>query len=267
MKNFSHFGTFGDTIYSLCVVKLLGGGNMYIKLNYLDYFCKEILGWTDAGPGAGRYTQEDYDMLAPLLEAQDYIHNVDIYKDQSIDVDFENHYRFHLMGGRWRGNQTECYALTQNLNIHDEEISNALIKLPWLHNAEPISLPQKICVNRTARHHHGEMGESRKVYNTFIKEKLCENGFFVGTEEEHSDFCEEFKCKMKYQKTSDLLELARYINGCELFLGNQSSPLAIAIGLGKNLRYEIRKDYQSEYMTSPHGHGDVWFPRDNIGYF
>lgn len=240
---------------------------MYIKLNYLDYFCKEILGWTDAGPGAGRYTQEDYDMLAPLLEAQDYIHNVDIYKDQSIDVDFENHYRFHLMGGRWRGNQTECYALTQNLNIHDEEISNALIKLPWLHNAEPISLPQKICVNRTARHHHGEMGESRKVYNTFIKEKLCENGFFVGTEEEHSDFCEEFKCKMKYQKTSDLLELARYINGCELFLGNQSSPLAIAIGLGKNLRYEIRKDYQSEYMTSPHGHGDVWFPRDNIGYF
>ena len=263
LKNFSHFGTFGDTIYSLCVVKLLGGGNMYIKLNYLNYFCTQVLGWPNAGPGAGRYTKEDFDMIAPLLEAQEYLHEVSVYENQKIDIDFENHYRFHLLGSRWRGNQTECYALTQNLNIHDEKISKALIKLPWLDNIAPIYQPEKICINRTSRHHHGETGDSKKVYEKFISDDC----FFVGTEQEHTDFCDEFKCDVRYQRTNDLLELARYINGCEMFLGNQSSALAIAIGLGKDLRYEIRKDYQSEYMTSPHGHGDVWFPRDNIGYF
>ena len=115
-------GTFGDTIYSLCVMKMLGGGNLYIKLNALDDFCKNVLGWKDAGPAKGRYTQKDFDILEPLLKAQDYLDHVAVWNGESLDyLELENHWRMHLIKG-WQGNQTECYALTLGMNIHDPNI-------------------------------------------------------------------------------------------------------------------------------------------------
>ena len=120
--NFSNMGTFGDTIYSLCVMKMLGGGNLYIKLNALDDFCKNVLGWKDAGPAKGRYTQKDFDILEPLLKAQDYLDHVAVWNGESLDyLELENHWRMHLIKG-WQGNQTECYALTLGMNIHDPNI-------------------------------------------------------------------------------------------------------------------------------------------------
>jgi hypothetical protein len=75
-QNFITHSTFGDIVYSLCVMKMLGGGDLYVKLDYHDYFTKNVLGWPNAGPAAGRLTQKDYDIVAPLLEAQDYISKV-----------------------------------------------------------------------------------------------------------------------------------------------------------------------------------------------
>jgi hypothetical protein len=51
-----------------------------------------------------------------------------------------------------------------------------------------------------------------------------------------------------------------------MFIGNQSSALSIAIGLGKTYWCEVRADY--ERTKTPHGgYGDTWFPRVNGFYF
>jgi hypothetical protein len=63
-----------------------------------------------------------------------------------------------------------------------------------------------------------------------------------------------------------LLHVAQVIQGSEMFIGNQSSALSIAIGLGKTYWCELRADY--ERLKTPHGgYGDVWFPRTNGFYF
>lgn len=262
--NFSNMGTFGDTIYSLCVMKMLGGGNLYIKLNALDDFCKNVLGWKDAGPAKGRYTQKDFDILEPLLKAQDYLDHVAVWNGESLDyLELENHWRMHLIKG-WQGNQTECYALTLGMNIHDPNIRRKLLFEPWLTPVEPIRIPGKpIVVNKTERHMYGPDSNG---WNTFIKNGLADYAVFVGTDKEHNDFQENYKLKIQHQKTEDLLELTRVIQGCEQFIGNQSAPLSIAIGLGKTYWCEIRADFET--TKTPHGgYGDTWFPRINGFYF
>lgn len=261
-SNFYTVGTFGDTIYSLCLVKLLGGGNMYVKLNAMDKFAQEVLGWRDAGPAKGRLTQQDYDNLEPLLKAQDYLDTVEVWQDQTFDYDFSDHYKYHLISG-WKGNQTECYALTQGMNIQDPDLRKKLLLEPWLTPVQPIIVPGKpIVVNRTVRYLYGE--PSQEWFN-YVENGLGDYAIFVGSKKEHDDFQELFKVKIQYFQTENLLELAQVIQGCEQFIGNQSVALSIAIGLGKSYQCEVRKDYQT--TKTPHGYGDTWFPRINGSYF
>lgn len=260
--NFYTAGTFGDTIYSLNTVKILGGGNMYVKLNALDELARTLLGWPDAGPAKGRYTEKDYQMLEPLLSAQDYLDTVAIWQGETADYDFLDHYKYHMING-WQGNQTECYALTQGMNIHDPELKKKLLFEPWLTPVEPIKIPNKpIVVNRTVRHLYGPPSEEWYYY---VENGLGEMGVFVGTPQEHDDFQKLFNTKIEYYETKDLLELAKVIQGCEQFIGNQSVGLSIAIGLGKSYQCEVRKDFES--TKTDHGYGDVWFPRINGFYF
>lgn len=263
-QSFSTMGTFGDTIYSLCVMKMLGGGDLYVKLDALNDFAKNVIGWVDAGPGKGRYTQADYDMIAPLLKAQDYLHNVTVWNNEPIDhVNLDDHWKMHLLKG-WQGNQTECYALCVGMNIHDPAIRKQVLFEPWLTPVDPIKIAGKpFVVNRTSRHLYGATGTG---WNDFIKNGLADYAVFIGSEQEHAAFEKAFNLKIEYYKTKDLLEVAQVIQGCEQFIGNQSSALSIAIGLGKTFWCEVREDF--EHTKTPHGgYGDVWFPRVNGFYF
>jgi len=69
MTTFSHSGTTGDVLSSLCLVKILGGGDYYLRLNNLDSICRSI-GWGNAGRHSGRMTQRDFDTLEPLMRIQ-----------------------------------------------------------------------------------------------------------------------------------------------------------------------------------------------------
>jgi hypothetical protein len=262
-NNFFTVGSFGDTIYSLNLVKILGGGNMYVKLNAMDDFAQRVLGWKDAGPAKGRYTQQDYDVLEPLLKAQDYLDTVAVWNGEQLDYNFEDHYKYHMIKG-WQGNQTECYALTQGMDIHSPDLRKKLLLEPWLTPVTPTVIPGKpIVVNRTVRYLYGAPSEE---WTTWVENGLGDYGVFVGSEKEHADFEDMFKVKIEYYKTKDLLELAQVIQGCEQFIGNQSVALSIAIGLGKSYQCEVRKDYEN--TRTPHGgYGDTWFPRINGFYF
>ena len=60
----------------------------------------------------------------------------------------------------------------------------------------------------------------------------------VGTPDEHRDFCA-YLGPLPYVATPTFLDLAEVIAGCELLVGNQSAPMAVALGLGKPLVQEV----------------------------
>lgn len=272
MTNFLHAGTFGDTIYAINAIKLLKGGDLFIELEGMDKLAQRMWGGGDAGHHKGRYTKKDIEFLLPLLEHQSYISNTKIWNNETVDYDLRNQYtmwaRRNGILENWVGNQTECYAALCGLDIHKHR-SDLLIN-PWLEPVKPIRIPGKpVIINRTPRHVRRETFNQPLVNEQWINwienDSLTEMSIFVGTEEEHESFCKLFNCKIEYKTVSDMMELARLIQGCEQFIGNQSMPLSLAIGLGKTFWCEVRVDYEN--IKTQHGYGDVWFPRINGHYF
>ena len=271
---FVHSGSFGDTIYGLNVVKLLGGGDLYVELNGMDRVSFLAWGSPDSGDHAGRYTEEDLEFMFPFLKTQSYLKNVEIYNNEPVDHDLRNHYKFvadkYCVSGKyenWQGNQTQCYAMVCDLDIHTYR--NQLLLEPWLECPTPIKIPGKpVIINRTRRHIKRELTGSPinpQWMHWLTNDSLEEMAVFIGSREEHENFCQLHNCKVKYQPVSDMLEMARIIAGSEQFIGNQSMPLSLAIGLGKTFWCEVRVDYEN--IKTPHGYGDVWFPRVNGHYF
>lgn len=269
---FLHAGTFGDTIYALNVIKLLGGGDLYIELNGMDALARKMWGGGDAGDHRGRYTQQDIDFILPLLEKQSYINQVKIWNGEHIDHDLRDHYKFWAKREgkieNWMGNQTETYAMACGLDIHQHR--RDLLINSWLDNIDPVSIPGKpIILNRTHRHIRRDtfnMQLTNDQCDHWIREdSLLDMAVFVGAPQEHAEFCEQYACDIEYQPVTDMLEMAQLIKGSEQFIGNQSMALSLAIALGKTFWCEIRVDYEN--IKTPHGYGDVWFPRANGHYF
>jgi hypothetical protein len=119
---------------------------------------------------------------------------------------------------------------------------------PWL-KVEPNSrFWNKFIVNRSARHRNDLFPWHRMVESYGYKM------VFIGTQQEHEDFCNAFG-RVAYHRTETLLDVAQAIAGCERFIGNQSSAHCIAAALGHPLLLEVS-------LANP----DVCFGGSNVLY-
>jgi len=58
---------------------------------------------------------------------------------------------------------------------------------------------------------------------------------------------------IKYVPTANFLELAQIISGCDVFIGNQSSPFALAEGMKKNRIQETYRPIQNALPMTYNG--------------
>jgi len=215
MLSFKHKPKMGDIIYSLPLIKYLGGGILYLDI-VSEHF-----------PGEEEIWKKNYKWLIPLIEIQPYIGNVKIYEGEDFDFDLD------------------YYMDTTHLVQYDEVsiVDNHFIA----QNMEPIpykkwltagnkSTKEFIVVANSDNHHDDDVD-----YFRLLKDK---DYVFVGTKSEAQEFEDRsgVKC-VKFYETSDALKLAMIINKCKYFIGNQSLPLAIALGLGKKCFVEQSPTY------------------------
>lgn len=253
MKTFKHSGTAGDTIYSLDIVRKMGGGAFSIAINNIENCIMKYTGRpADVAPEhRGRYTEKDYELLAPLIARQSYITNVqkwyDGYQEPDIDLD---HFRSFLYR-QFEGNIIEAYHKAFNLSWDNSMYSDV-----WL-EADPIR-EASVVVNRTNRYLDPA---SEPVWKQMCEDGDLENtGIFVGTPDEHASFVSWTGCNIPYRPVQDFKELADIIAGADLFLGNQSMAYSIATGLGKETMLEIHK-------IKPLQYSECYFPREGASYF
>jgi hypothetical protein len=253
MTTYRHSGTAGDTIYSLAAVKKMGGGEFQIGIRNLEPTLEKY-GYraSDCDPAhKGRYTEKDYALMAPLIERQSYITQVNPWNtgDAEPDVDLDA-YRAVLYR-TFEGNIVESYFRTFNLPFTLQDIDD-----PWL---ESDSITEAaIIVNSTPRYRDPD---AQGVWLQMCSDaQLDKNGLFVGTIAEYDTFVQSTGCNIKYRPVKDFLELANIINGADAFLGNQSMALSIAMGLGKTSVVELHK-------IKPMPYRECFFPRTNITYF
>lgn len=116
--------------------------------------------------------------------------------------------------------------------------------IPWL-IADRLNVTYPIIVHRTTRYHNNV---NLKFLKHFRGDLYC-----VGFYHEVKPFIKQYQAK--WLKAKDLNELATIINSCQVFIGNQSTPLALAAGLGKNRLIEECHPKNRLFKNTP---GDWW---------
>lgn len=191
---FKHSGGRGDLIYSLPVVRDMGGGSICVPT-----------GVSLSGPPM---SCQDVSLLNDLLLSQSYIDSVEVLNLQSIDADLDR-FRLFLSPSR--------HLAISHLMAFD---IHADLSLPWLETDMFSPLPiARIVINRTGRFHGFlDWGELKGRCDCV----------FVGLPGEHSGFIRSVGFDVPYYRTETYVDLFRVILGSSLFIGNQSFSFALA---------------------------------------
>lgn len=210
MLTFIHSGDIGDAIYSLPVMRSAAHGERFRVLL-----------------GNLIHVRRDFDPvwaenLASLVRIQPYIYECRYWKiGDTWDVNCDL-FRKYLMAYHVRGKNIASYvcdALQQDYGCTSG---------PWLWIDEPWCVDGcPIVVNRTFRYNN-PMFPWVTIYNKYRGRMV-----FIGTQEEHTRFCDTIG-SLPFCPTKNLLEVARMIAGAKLFIGNQSVCYAIAEGFKQN---------------------------------
>lgn len=157
-------------------------------------------------------------LLRPLMELQPYIASVEA--TAQIDGINLEAWRYAVQG------KTLAARIATGVGIEEDVTAT-----PWLSGIEPRQIVP-VVINRSARYHNDRFPWRRVV------EKYRKEAIFIGLPEEHEDFCRRFGNVLRWP-TADYLDVAQVIAGSKLFIGNQSSPFAVAAALGHPVLQEV----------------------------
>ena len=204
-----HSGDLGDIIYSLPAIRAMGLKHLYIN---------------DKG-GAGTahvMTPERFRMIEPLLAEQPYIESVTYGTPAESYVNLDG-FRYHSD----TSNTWLPYLYTDVLSL-----DRACASTAWI-QPDPLFVSPVIFA-RSARYHNPHFPWGRVI------EKYGRYATFIGTPEEHAALNAEYRYScIPFYETRTLEDAAQVIAGAQLFIGNQSCPLAIAEGLKKRIVAEV----------------------------
>lgn len=218
-KTFKHSGDLGDIIYSLPVIKSLGGGTLYLDITGGE---DEPSCRAQCMDGKTNFNKTSYDFIKPLIEVQPYIKEVKVYeKGQHID--------HNLNMFRYKFNDPKARSKTRNLlDLHMEAfgLPEWDPNEPWLFVNDPIILERKSFVSRSPR--------MQSNYPWFLvnKFKFRDQSIFLGLPKEHEVFEWTFNIKIPYHPVKDALEIARILKGARALAANSTFILSVGIGLG-----------------------------------
>jgi hypothetical protein len=158
-------------------------------------------------------------LLKGLIERQPYIKEVRCTEEEP-DYDLAEFRGFH------RADISLMEAQRQYLNSKYKLNLKTTGEKPWIHNITPRSEADIILARSPRYHNHLFPWFKIMEHYRSTKAKIL----FIGPAEEHRAFTMQFG-PVEHRATKDLLEAAELIAGASLFIGNQSSPLAVAEGL------------------------------------
>ena len=232
--NFAHSGHLGDLINSLPVIKEISKNkkcNLFVNINKKI----DISGYGRYQPSKEFFlTKNSYEKLFPLLNSQNYLSRVEVYKEQKIDIDLD-YFRelplnFNIDSVRW-------YAHLTGVN---PELSS-----PYLLNIKiNEKYKDKIVFMRSLRRQ-----------NNHINFKFLEkyrNLIFIGLEKEFIDLKKQIS-NLEFYDCADFLEMAEIIKSSRLFIGNLSFGYTIAEALKTPRLLESYLDFPLVYPNGLNG--------------
>ena len=214
-RNYICGGRLGDLIHCLYVImafhKISGvSGNLYIT---------DDLKW--GGDGFSCPLEQTFNELYTIVSKQSYISKFAIYKNENIDVNLNDFRKSHSLY-----NDSWC-------NIMSKMFAVPLLSGPWIDMSTNTDYTDTILIHRSV-HIQRQLSSLLQLLIPIAKENKC---YFIGTKEEYEQF--PLKALVSWKNLPTLMEKYVAINSCKLFIGNQSSPLAMAYSLNKPCLAEL----------------------------
>jgi len=231
---FYHAGEIGDLIYGLYTVKKLGGGIVCVGKH------------ANIPSGHPRGISEElFEFTIPLLEAQPYIADVrwteQTPKEVTHDLNIFREFWYgqkvksalHDLGYQKPYSLAAMQAAAFRIKLDDTE--------PWIAPVIRNGLKRfKVIFSRSERYTNDDFPWPE------IVRRYGEHAGFVGLDSEYDLFCSSFG-QVERAQVSSIADISSYLSSAELFVGNQSSPNAVALGMGygneKWLIQEVNTNY------------------------
>jgi len=159
-------------------------------------------------------------LIKPLIEAQPYVNAVRIWKRETLHWESERFRGYGFVNNRMNLAHNHAQAAVKDGFI--KEMPD--VASPWLTVEPDTSYAGRVIVNRSSRYNNDRFPWAEIVRH--YGERIT----FIGLQDEWSKFCESFG-QVNFELPKDFLEVARMIAGSDLFIGNQSSCMAVAEGL------------------------------------
>lgn len=220
---FAHNGDLGDLCAALPAMRQLGGGHLIIgDVEVKEQKLRESL------------KGKRFEAIKPLLAAQPYIKSVtwgEMPKDPDFNFcTFRKDYIHRENLSRWQARHCGIDNLDES---------------KWIDVAPSPESRGRVVIARSPRYHGLSFPWNRVIQE--YRNKLL----FVGLPEEHAAFEKHVGARIEYKPTENMLYLAKIIAGADLFIGNQSSPSWVAMGLAQNLIQEVWPIHPNSMVQRP----------------
>lgn len=178
-------------------------------------------------------------LLKWLIESQEYVESYNIFRGQSIDVNFDltrQNSQIPLPNGLihyWvflSFPQLECDLSERWLKVEENELYR-----------------DRIIINRTERYNN-------PYIDFFFLKEHEKNLLFSGTEAEHKVFCDQFGLDIPLLFVKEFLELAQAIYSCRFFIGGQSMCWHISDAMKTKRLLEVCTVFPNTFPTGANGH-------------
>lgn len=192
--------------------------------------------------------QPMFDMVKPLIDCQEYIHEFVKYDGQPINLDFDT------IRGKTFVNMPKMMIQSWLMYAFPDlaaDLSKPWMKLP--NKSHPIQKKTrgKVIVNFTERYRNNMM-------DYFYLKNYAPDLIFSGTEREYWLFCNQWGLTIPRLEINDFLELAYALRGAKFLLSNQSFQWNLASALGVPRTLEL-----CEYAPNC----QPFVGEDNYGYY
>jgi hypothetical protein len=223
------------------MVKHFGGGEFYLHLNQIDWIGQRYYGSKPSPFHQGRMTMKDFEFMESFMLAQEYISKFEPMDPKNTMITHNlDDFRAPFVGHP--GNYVDVYSTVYN--ITDPVEQTRIRTTPWLTVPNPKRHGNRtVVINRTSRWLPPELSSQ---WIKWSSEGIQDIAVFLGLPEEYEAFKTATGWDIPYQPTTSMLELAEYIAGADMFIGNQSVALSMAIGLGQEYWCEARRDLPLE---------------------
>lgn len=252
MINFITGGAIGDVIHQLYIVKnLCEINNDKANLFLVDssYQIEHCIDYHTS-------LEKTYKDLYNLIIHQKYINCFRILPKTDVGHFLKKTDFINL--AKWRVAKYENWSnlLSKEYNFKIPE------EYPWIFlNKKIENLSNTNVIHRSTRRHNNEFD-----WNKCIESFSGDTIFISSNEQEYVDFCR-VNSTIPFYKYEDIYDLALILNSCKLFIGNQSSPFALANGLDILRVCELYYNSYEFYIgEEKYSENISWFFQDSSKY-